>query len=427
MAEVWRAEIVDGERVTPVVIKRALPELAQSAEALALFRREAELCLRLDHPNIVRALELGEADGVPLLALEYVHGRDLLQVIRALRPKGPLPPGLGAFVVERVCRALGHAHALSGDDGRPLELVHRDVSPSNVMLGFDGSVRLLDFGVAKALADAERTRTHTGVLRGKAGFVAPERIAGETIDQRSDLFAAGVVLHEALTGRRLFKGETREAILAQVSSAPIAPPSQHNRNVPPALDAVCLRALARDPAARFASADEMGDALAPLGRQLGFDEARLAALMGALFEGHDEELTATAVGGARPRRWRRVALSLVPLILAVVAASWILVRHERRASVPLASPSPSPPPSPVTAPPTSLPPPGPSPAPPPPAPLPPAPPPPAAPPPSQRVTRAKPASSPPRQKLTPAPARDQPLEGGDELKGGGTVDPFAPR
>src|SRR5439155_19887904 len=144
--------------------------------------------------------------------------------MRALLARGaPPPPGLGAYAMREVCRALHYAHALNDDNGAQLRLIHRDVSPSNVMLAFDGAVKLLDFGIAKALAEASENKTQTGTLKGKFGYMSPEQVDGREIDHRSDLFAAGIVLHESLTGRRLFKGAHDLQTISLVREAKIDP------------------------------------------------------------------------------------------------------------------------------------------------------------------------------------------------------------
>ena len=182
MAEVWKARIdrAGGFQRT-LVIKRILPHLVEDDEFVQMFVAEARLSARLNHANIVQVFELGDVDGEFYLAMEYVRGRDLVNVVRAqLSSAAPPPPGLGAFVAREVCRALAYAHALTDDDGAPLRLIHRDVSPSNVMVGFDGAVKLLDFGIAKALgARPTRTARVTGTLKGKFGYMSPEQVEGK--------------------------------------------------------------------------------------------------------------------------------------------------------------------------------------------------------------------------------------------------------
>jgi serine/threonine protein kinase len=232
-------------------------------------------------------------------------------------------------VVHEVCRALGHVHALRDEEGRPLRLVHRDLHMSNIHLGADGVVRLLDFGIAKALADPS-ARTKTGLLRGTVGFVAPEQVAGLPFDHRADVFAAGAVLHQTLTGRPLF------CSLSEVERATIPPPSLHNRAVPPELDRVCLRALARDPAQRFEAAEEMAEQLGALARRLRFGPRELAATLRPLLSERRPAQRYQALRTATRSLIRSAQASsprtLLPLaaVCAVVAALVLFVSREPR-------------------------------------------------------------------------------------------------
>jgi serine/threonine protein kinase len=186
-------------------------------------------------------------------------------------------------VAREVCRALQFVHALSDEDGTSLNLIHRDVSLSNVMVAYDGSVKLLDFGVAKALADEKSQRTAAGVLKGKWAYLAPEQVDGSHVDQRADVFSLGIVLHEMLTGRRLFKAASGLATLERVRAAKVLAPSQHNPAVPEALDAICLKALAKHPADRFQTAREMAAALDRVVQELGYGTPELALQLKSLF------------------------------------------------------------------------------------------------------------------------------------------------
>ena len=279
MAEVWKAKIrgIAGFERT-LVIKRILPQLVRDEEFVAMFVREAQLCSMLSHTNIVQVFELGELEGEYYLAMEYVRGRDLHAVMRA-RPKEPPPPGLAATVGRDICRALGYAHALKDGNGQPLRLIHRDVTPSNVMLSFDGSIKLVDFGVAKALSMASASITSAGSIKGKLSYMSPEQITGGEVDHRTDLFAVAITIHEALTGRRLFKGEDDEETVEKVLAAEVFAPSKLNPAVPRELDRVLLRALERDPEDRFQTGDELADALEACVHQLKWGPAQVSALM----------------------------------------------------------------------------------------------------------------------------------------------------
>jgi serine/threonine protein kinase len=280
MASVWKA--ID-ERGRTLVVKRILPHLAEDPEFVEMFVREAALSARMRHANIVRVYDHGDYEGERYLAMEYLHGKDVVSVMKDLVHEGAPSPGLGAFVAREVCRALVFVHAVTDDNGTPLGLIHRDVSLSNVMLSYDGSVKLLDFGVAKALADERAQRTAAGVLKGKWAYLAPEQVDAGPIDQRADIFSLGIVLHEMLTGRRLFKASSGLATLEKVRAAKVLAPSQHNPAVSPALDAICLKALARHPAERFQTAAEMAAALDRVVAELGYGGPELALQLKQLF------------------------------------------------------------------------------------------------------------------------------------------------
>jgi serine/threonine protein kinase len=372
MAEVWKAKISGpaGFQRT-LVIKRILPHLVEDEHFKQMFVAEARLSARLNHGNIVQVFELGDVDGEFFLAMEYVRGRDLVNVVRAQLVKGLPPPGLGAFVVREVCRALAYAHALEDDEGVPLRLIHRDVSPSNVMISFDGAVKLLDFGIAKALAEANENRTVTGTLKGKFGYMSPEQVEGKDVDHRSDLFAAGIVLHEVLTGKRLFKGNSDLQTIAMVRDARVEPPSLLNPAVPPELDAVCLKALARHPNERWHGCDDMAAALDEVVHQLKWGAERLASLQRDLFPDEPSHsaivsmssLAETAmprpdltVGALRRLGWRRrgawgaAALLLAGLVWRVAARA---LHGSVSAAATVTTPAPVTPPPVIASPPLS--------------------------------------------------------------------------
>jgi serine/threonine protein kinase len=371
MAEVWKARIMGpaGFQRT-MVVKRILPHLVEDPHFVQMFVSEARLSARLNHANIVHVFELGDVDGEYFLAMEYVRGRDLVNVMRAQLMKGVPPPGLGAFVVRDICRALGYAHSLTDDYGAPLRLIHRDVSPSNVMLAFDGAVKLLDFGIAKALAEASENKTQTGTLKGKFGYMSPEQVDGREVDHRADLFATGIVLHESLTGRRLFKGAHDLQTISLVREAKIVPPSSVNPEVPPELDRICLKALARLPEDRYRSCEDMAQELDQLVYQLKWGPERLASMLrdlfpeepsntGQLVMGH-EGPSGLTIGTLRRVEWRRrVAFGAAGLVmLGGVGLTWILVAKNRshRSQTAEAAPVTAPQaPAPVAAPPPKLP------------------------------------------------------------------------
>ncbi len=280
MADVWRARVAGPQGFARIlVLKRILPHLVEDPKARQLFEREARVISRLSHANIVKVFEFGEVDGEYYLAMEYVEGRDLQAVIRA----GAGSSALAALVLRDVCRALAYAHGICDENGAPLRILHRDISPSNIMIGYDGAVRLLDFGIAKAFADPRDKRTVKGTIRGKFGYIAPEVIDGLEPDGRADLFSVGVVLHETLSGKRLFRGASDLETLALVKRAEIPLPSSLNPAVPPALEAICMRALARDRDERFAHGDEMAEALDDVVHELRFGPAQLTEVLAQVF------------------------------------------------------------------------------------------------------------------------------------------------
>ncbi len=273
-----------------LVIKRLLPHLARNEDFLELFLSEARIAARLNHPNVVQIFELGDVRGDWYLAMEYVAGRDLARVVRrAKAAKKPLPLGAVLRIVSDAAAALDYAHETKDAQGRLLGIVHRDVSPHNVLVGFDGSVKLIDFGVAKA---ADRLNdTAGGALRGKFAYMSPEQASGEGVDHRSDLFSLGVVFWELLTGRRLFRSESDTGTLKLVAQCRVRPPSAVAPELPRGLDEVVLRALAKDPSERYADAGELRMAIEDLAvaERLPASTAHLEAYMRELFHAEVDE------------------------------------------------------------------------------------------------------------------------------------------
>jgi len=262
MARVWLA--VDARDGREVAIKRMLPALASDAELRNAFSDEAELGLRLRHPNIVDTIELGDgasASGAePYLVLELLHGRPLIDVLRAAaRQKVRIPLGFVMRAVADAARGLDHAHKLTGADGRTLGIVHRDVSPHNLFVCASGTIKVLDFGIAKAREQSHKTRT--GVIKGKFAYLSPEQIRGQIPDARLDVFSLGIILYELLAGRPLFRGANDAETLHRVLSYEIPAPEIARTDVPSALGAVALRALQRDRDRRLPSAAALVDAL----------------------------------------------------------------------------------------------------------------------------------------------------------------------
>jgi serine/threonine-protein kinase len=244
-----------------VAIKRLHPHLAREPEFVAMFLDEARVAARVRHPNVVPMLDIVTTAGEPpFLVMEYVQGESLARLLGSLRERGERAQApVACSIVVGMLLGLHAAHEAKGERGESLGIVHRDVSPQNVIVGRDGVARLLDFGVAKAVGRLQTTRE--GQFKGKLAYTAPEVVRGAPVTRASDIYSAGVVLWEALTGSRLFVGENDANLLERVLFAPIVAPSLRAKDLAPALDAVVLRALARDPKQRFSTAREMARAI----------------------------------------------------------------------------------------------------------------------------------------------------------------------
>ncbi len=243
-----------------LVVKRILPHLAENEDFVRMFLDEARIAARLNHPNIVQIFDLGAQDDSFFIAMEYIHGEDLRRVWkRADRADTPIPVPLVCRVIIEACAGLDYAHKKTDAAGKPLNIVHRDISPQNILVTFDGRVKVVDFGIAKAADQA--TVTRSGVLKGKYSYMSPEQAAGQKVDRRSDIFALGVVLYELLTCNRLFKRPSDMATLQAVAECDIPPPSQVNPRVPEDLDPIVMKALARSPEDRYSEAVQLQLAL----------------------------------------------------------------------------------------------------------------------------------------------------------------------
>jgi len=257
MAEVWKARMrgVEGFQKT-VAIKRILPHMTDNAEFVGMFIDEAKLAAQLTHPNIVHIYDLGKMGRDYYIAMEYVEGKDLRSLLNAGRRSGlPMPLGLGLLIAARVASALDYAHRKRDFEDQEMALVHRDVSPQNVLLTYEGDVKLCDFGIAKAVSKASQTQM--GALKGKLQYMSPEQAWGRVVDSRSDLFSLGAVLFEMVTGERQFPGDSEISVLESVRQGRIRTPRQVDPSVPREVDEIVARALAVDPQERFQSAGEM--------------------------------------------------------------------------------------------------------------------------------------------------------------------------
>jgi serine/threonine protein kinase len=257
MAEVFKAKRSGVEGFEKVVaVKRILLHLSDNKEFVDMFVDEAKMVAGLTHPNIVQIFDLGRIDKSYYIAMEYVQGRDLRSILRRARERGTrLPLDLCFLIASRVCAALEYAHRKKDDRGQAMMTVHRDISPQNILISFEGDVKLTDFGIAKAASKA--TVTEAGALRGKLLYMSPEQAWGKPMDRRSDLFSLGIVFYEMVTDHKPFLGSSEVSILETVRECKVAPPSTLNRQIPPALERVVMKALERDPDRRYQDAAEM--------------------------------------------------------------------------------------------------------------------------------------------------------------------------
>jgi TonB family protein len=257
MAEVWKARMRGVEGFQKIVaIKKILPHLSDNQEFIAMFVDEAKLAAQLNHNNIIHIYDLGKIQKSYYIAMEFVDGYDLKSILRQAQERDqPLTVDLALFIASKVAAALDYAHRKRDFDGHDLGLVHRDVSPQNVLISHEGDIKLCDFGIAKAASKVSHTQA--GALKGKLQYMAPEQAWGRNIDRRSDIFALAAVLFELLTGRKLFAGENEMSVLEQVRQARVTPPSTFNEELTPEIDAVVIKGLQKDPANRYQTAAEM--------------------------------------------------------------------------------------------------------------------------------------------------------------------------
>ncbi len=261
MAEVWRGKdfgVAGFERL--VAIKRILPNIAEDEEFITMFIDEAKITVQLTHANIAQVYELGQIANNYFIAMEYIPGKDMRAIFDRCRKKGePAPVPLVCYVVAKMCEGLDYAHRKKDGMGRDMNIVHRDISPQNVLVSYEGEVKVIDFGIAKAAGKANKTQA--GILKGKFAYMSPEQIRGLPLDRRSDVFAIGICLYEMLTGERLFVGDSDFSVLEKVRKAEVLPPSTYNRRIPEALERIVLKALAKDVDERYQYANEVADDL----------------------------------------------------------------------------------------------------------------------------------------------------------------------
>jgi len=281
MAEVYRARPREESAGRLLAIKVMRPQLAREARFVDMFNREGQLAMLLTTRCIVETTEIGRIDGRHYIAMEYIGGRDLTQVLRRCQETNQrIPVPHAVYIAARIAEGLAFAHQLTDTDGRPLNIVNRDVSPSNVRLSYDGDVKLLDFGIAQALM---KFTSEIGVLKGKFSYMSPEQIRGMPLDARTDIFSTGIILHEMLTTEKLFRGDTEFALMEKVRKADVPLPSEYNRRVTTELDAIVLKALARDVTDRYQSAADLQRDLDGLIEGYRFDPKELRQFMRQMF------------------------------------------------------------------------------------------------------------------------------------------------
>jgi serine/threonine-protein kinase len=244
-----------GGFIKDVAIKRIHEHLSENAEFIQMFVDEARIAARITHPNVVQVLELDYVDEAAFIAMEYVNGESLLELIKRAKPR----PALAARIVAQAAAGLHAAHGLRDHSGEPLGVVHRDVSPQNILVGYEGAVKVVDFGVAKARDNIHTTTV--GTVKGKLAYMSPEQVQSKPLDRRADLFALGIVLYETTTHRRLFKADTAQGTMVRVVKGEITPPSLIREDYPAELEAIVMKALERDPERRYQTAEEMQEAL----------------------------------------------------------------------------------------------------------------------------------------------------------------------
>ncbi len=302
MGEIWLAERKGISGFSKrVVIKTILEAYSDDPELVEMFLREGRIAAGLTHPNIAQTFDLGREDGTYFIAMEHVDGRDLRDLLVTNIESGKqIPLNLVMRIIAEACEGLHHAHSWKTPDGRHAGIIHRDISPQNILVTFDGGVKIVDFGVAKAAHMASKTRS--GVLKGKYSYMSPEQIRGKNMDGRADLFSLGVVMYETVTGRRLFKRQSEVSTLDAILHGRVPRPTRIDETVPEYVEAIIMKALAPNPDERFQTAREMQLVIEDtmLASGLTASSAHLSAYMHKLFEvgGSDED----EVSAARLRR-----------------------------------------------------------------------------------------------------------------------------
>ncbi|HET9992494.1 MAG TPA: serine/threonine-protein kinase [Kofleriaceae bacterium] len=310
MAELFLARTVGPENFEKlVVLKKILPNFAENPKFVRLFLDEARLAATLDHPHIAHVYDMGKVDGNYFFTMEYIHGQDVRATLRrTARFDQKFPLDHTVLIVHAVAAALHYAHERRKPDGSLLDIVHRDVSPSNVLISYDGAIKLVDFGVAKAATSSVKTRT--GTLKGKIAYMSPEQAKGSTVDRRSDVFALGIVLWEMITTQRLFKGDNDLATIQLIINSKPQPPRELRPECPEELERITMKALSNDPETRYQTAEELQLDLEELARELRLKQSSIA------LRSHMQELFAEEI-----KAWKSAQASGVTLMDHVTSAS----------------------------------------------------------------------------------------------------------
>ena len=266
MAEVYVGRHIseDGQFGPMVAVKRLLPHLVKDSAIVRMFLNEARITAQIHHPNVVQIFELGQVEGEPFIAMELLEGRTWAELRqRAAEQARRMPAGVALTILTEACRGLDAAHRAVDENGKPLALVHRDFTPDNIHVGVKGEVKVIDFGIARTTAWG--AGTEPGTLKGKFFYMSPEMITAKPVDHRADIFAAGVMLYEQLCGRRPFTGNSVDEVVIRIAREDPALPSSYDPAVPKALEAICLRAIAKEPRSRFQTLAEFVDAIEAVG------------------------------------------------------------------------------------------------------------------------------------------------------------------
>jgi serine/threonine protein kinase len=298
MAELYiaRQESVGGFE-KPVVLKILQPRYAQNPRVVTMFLDEARLAAKLNHPSIVHVYDVAEDEGLKYIAMEYIHGETISDIVkRGLATDKYLPLEHAIHIVSQAAAGLAYAHERRDPEGRVVKIVHRDVSPTNILVSYEGQTKIVDFGIARA---QDEIREESGILPGKASYMSPEQVRGTGIDHRADIFALGIILYELTLCRRLYRGPA-EAVMKRIVNDRIAPPTAIVRDYPPALELIVMRALEKRPQDRYQSADEMRADLEEFldDSVMRSGNRRMALYMNELFATDPDEKAATSTTAA---------------------------------------------------------------------------------------------------------------------------------